>query len=571
MQRAVVVVFIVAVAVIVLSPMLMLTVGSFRSEPPGATGASWTLRGWRSAYGNSDTVRAMWTTIRITVLSSLVSTFLALSMGWIVARTDTPGRTLIERLVFVPLLLPGVLMALAWSIVGSPRTGIISDYLEKLPGVGPEAFNISSEYGLIFVFGIGLAPLTFFLITPSLKAMDHTLEEAAVAAGAGRLRTVVRITLPMVAPAILGGATLSAIRVMESLEIPALLGQPAGIEVFMTRIFFAMRFTPFPDYAAATALGIAIVVITGILVYLQARYIRMRSYVTVGSRGTNAEVVGLGRWRYATAAYCWLYLFLTVAVPVGVVIIGSFERFMGLYEWNDLTLDNWREAFENRHLRSAIWNTLVIALASGFIMTATSAGLAYLIARSRSKLRWALEGMSWLPWSMPGVVLGVGLLWTYSFVPGGFYTSKWVLVIGYVTVLLPLGVRQCVAAISQIDPQLEEAARSSGSGPLRLATRIVIPLILKTIIATFLFGFVIGVREVGLPALLVSPGNEVLGSLTLYAQLEGRATDAAVYGVVMLTFSLVAVALLAILEHAVTRAQRRKAGTDFGPTVIAAE
>ena len=555
-HRVLIAVFVAVVGAVVLYPILMLVVGSFRSDPPGATGASWTVRGWREAYGSSETYSTMLTTLRITFISTVTSTTLALALGWIVARTNTPARSVLERLLFAPLLLPGILLGLAWSIVGSPRVGLISTWLAKIPGVGEERFNIYSEFGLIFVFTLALAPLTLFLILPSLKSIDHTLEEAAVAAGAGRAQAALRVTLPMIAPAVLGGAILSAIRVMESLELPALLGQPAGIRVFMTQIFFSMRYTPLPDYAEATALAVAIVAITATLVVLQARFLRKRSYITVGSRGASSDVTDLGRWRFATGAFCWFYLLLTVALPVAVLVIGTFENFIGLYEWNELTLENWRGVLDDRHFRSALWNTITISLSAAVLVSFVSGILSYLIVRSKSRFRWVLDGISWLPWSLPGVVLGVGLLWAYSLAPGGLYATKWVLVIGYVTVLLPLGVRQYTAALRQIDPQLEEAALVAGSRHLRLATRIIVPLLLKSVIATLLFGFVLGVREVGMPALLVRPGNEVLGSLTLYSWIDGKANEAAVYGVVMLGLSLIAIALLGLVELVLGRAQR---------------
>lgn len=210
------------VGLLTLVPLGMLAVGSFRDAPPGAAGG-WTMDGWVSAYTDPRTYSTLLVTVLVTLIALAAATPLALLLAWIVTRTDTPGRQFLERLLLVPLFVPGVLIALAWTVLGSPRTGYLNRVVRSLPGLDGFTFDIYTGYGLVLLFALAVTPLMYFMLLPVLKGMDHTLEEAAMAAGAGRIVTAVRIALPLAAPAILGGCILAAIKAIENLEVPAIL------------------------------------------------------------------------------------------------------------------------------------------------------------------------------------------------------------------------------------------------------------------------------------------------------------------------------------------------------------
>lgn len=545
-----------ALALLTFLPIGMLVVGSFRDAPPGAPGG-WTLDGWVEAYTDPRTYSTLFVTVLITLAALLVATPLALLLAWVVTRTDTPGRGVLERLLLVPLFVPGVLLALAWTVLGSPRTGYFNEVVRLVPGMQWFTFDIYSAYGLVFIFALAMTPLMYFMLLPVLKGMDHTLEEAATAAGAGRLGTALRVSLPLAAPAIIGGGILMAIKAVENLEVPAMLRSGSGIDVFMTRIFFSIRTNPQPDYAQAAALGATIVAFTALLVILQLRYVGRRDFTTIGARGGKTEVVRLGGWRWVTAGLCWGYLLLAVVAPMVILVLGSFERVFGLGRLDQLTFAHWQASMDSDNFWAAVENTIVTAGASALLVAVLSAAVAYVIVRSTGPTKWALEGMSWVPWSLPGLVLGLGLLWAYALLPGQLYLTRWVLVLAYTTILLPLGVRLFISAFRQLDVQLEEAAEVSGSGRLRLIGAIIAPLISRTVTASLVLGFVLSVREVAVPAVLASRDNQVLGSLTLNLWLEGRASQAAVAGVMMVVLCLLALLLQALVDFVVVRRQDR--------------
>ncbi len=540
------------VGVLTVVPIAMLALGSFRDAPPGA-GGGWTLEGWVSAYTDRRTYSTLIVTVLVAVGALAGATPVALLLAWIVTRTDTPGRQVLERLLLLPLFIPGVLLALAWTVLGSPRTGYLNRLVRSVPGLDWFTFDVYTGYGLVFLFGLAVTPLMYFMLLPVLKGMDHSLEEAAAAAGAGRLVTAFRIALPLAAPAILGGGILVAIKAIENLEVPAILKGGSGIDVFMTRVFFAIRLNARPDYAQAAALGAAVVLCTAVLVVIQVRYLSKRDYTTVGSRGANTELVALGAWRFVTALLCWTYLAFAVVVPMLVVVLGSFEPVFGLGRPGQLTLDNWQEVLDDDTFSSALRNTITTAGLSTAIVTVLSGLVAYRCVRSPRGGGRGLEALSWIPWSLPGPVLGLGLLWGYALLPGQFYLSRWVLVVAYTTILLPLGVRMFMSAFRQLDVQLEEAAAVAGSGAFRMSVVIISPLIARTITACLVIGFVLSVREVGMPAILATRDTQVLGSLTLNLWLEGEASHAAVAGVVMVSLCLAALVVQVLVDVVVQR------------------
>lgn len=546
----------VVLGVLVLLPVGMLGLGSLRDAAPGAEG-NWTFAAWRSAYTDPRTYSTLASTLLVTIGAVGLSAPLALFLAWAVTRTDTPGRGLLERLLLAPLFVPGVLIALSWTILGSPRTGLVNRLVRLIPGFEWFTVDVYSWYGLVFIFALAVTPLMYFLLLPVLKTMDRTLEEAAEISGAGRFRTATKITLPLIAPAILSGAILVAVKAIENLEVPAILRSGSGIDVFMTRIFFSIRSTPTPDYALAAALGSVVLILTGLLVLWQQKYVTKRDFVTIGSRGTKLEITRLGPWRYVTALGCWGYLSLAVLLPLAVLGFGSFETFFGMGDIERLTLRHWSEVVNDSTFWLALRNTLMTAIGASVLVTSLSAAIGYVVVRSHLRARWALEGASWVAWGIPGPVLGLGLLWTYAMLPGGLYLSRWVLIVAYSTILLPLGVRLFTSGFRQLNTELEEAAAVSGSGPVRRASRVIAPLLSKTISTSLLLGFVMSVREVGMPAILATRNTEVLGSLTLSAWLEGRASYAAVTGIVMIALSGAALALQAAVDYLIERQQSR--------------
>lgn len=540
-------VLVVALVVVLLYPVAMALTGSVLKGAPGDPDTSLSLQGWKTAYTDPRTYTAWVDSLKIGAATMLVAGVLGTLLAWLVSRTNTPGRGLFRTALMLPLFIPTVLIGMAWTIGVGAVKQLTAD-VPVLSSLIPEAYSLT---GVVVTMTLVVVPLVYLLMLPSFDSMDANLEDAAAANGIPMWRTTLRIVIPLAAPAFISAIILAGVRVLETLDIPLMVGRPAGIEVFATRMYQALFNTPSPNYAAATALGVSLAALAALLVALGAVYVNRRSFVTVAGKGAAKRLVDLGRMRFLAAGLCWLYLALGSLVPVAIVVYGSFEGYIGVWD-GSVTLDHWATVLSDSVFWGAIRNTIGLAVLGAVIMTGLGAAAAYGIVRSPSRLRYLLEGVTWVPWAVPGVLLALGILWGYSLV-GGLYGTRWLLLIAYVTIYAPLAVRQFSSAMLQLDPALEHAGWTSGSNKLVTFWRLIRPLLLQTTLASLLLSFVLCVREVSVSAFLVSPGNEVLGVRTLDSWTQGGASEAAVYGVCMLIISGVALVAYGLLARRTRR------------------
>src|SRR5438477_1718122 len=313
----------VLVAFLVLFPLAMLVFGSFWTARPGFPGTL-TLDNYVRAYTDPDTFRILLTTVLLVGAKTLVAVSFAATLAWIVTRTDTPFRGTLEILLTVPFFIPGLLEAIGWIMLLSPNTGTINVWLKSLLGLSDAPLNIYSLGGMIWVMSLGSTSFIFLLLVNALRNMDASLEESARASGAGPVRTALTVTLPLVAPVILGAGMLSFIRSMDSFEVPVLLGMPARVFVFSNRIFAAVQYDYPVNYGLATALGVSFFALMIVLIYVQNRFLRGRDFSIVTGKGYKPRIVRLGGFRYVTLAFCVLYFLIATVLPMSQVVVGSF-------------------------------------------------------------------------------------------------------------------------------------------------------------------------------------------------------------------------------------------------------
>lgn len=531
-------------AVLTLYPVLMLLYGSVRDAPPGAPG-SLSLDGWIDAFSNPRTYSTFRTSFGLGLFATTSSVSVGCAMAWLVTRTDLPVRGFFERVMIYAVFIPAVVSAIAWSVLANPRAGVLNEAIGGLLGRDIEAINIYSFWGLVFQYTTVFAPLVFLLVLGPFKSMDGSLEEASRTCGATLGGTARRITFPLMGAAIIGSAVLVFVRVLESFEIPQILGRPAGIQVFMTRIYSATRLSVIPDYSQATVLGVIVLLTTFALVALQILYVSKRSFVTVGGKAFRPSVAPLGRWRWPVTVTVVLYLLVTVALPTIQIFLASFQRVTGLYGSDNWTLDGWRYVLGQEWFWPTVLRTIGYAAFAGFVTMVITTIVSYIVVRSRSRWGRALELLTWMPWALPGLVLALGILWGYSDLPGGvsLYGTVLIMLIAYVTIGLPLGARAMMGGLMQLSPELEEAARLHGAGRMRAFLTVVFPLVRQTFFFGFTVSFVLISREVGASLLLFAPGQEVLSIEILGAWTDGQAIVAVVLSCVLILMAALVIAL----------------------------
>jgi iron(III) transport system permease protein len=520
-------------------PLAMLVYGSLHTTPPGAEGA-FNLDGYRAMLSRTNAI-VLLNTIVLSLVKTVLAMVVALFLAWIVARTDTPGRAMLEVLITLPFYIPPILTAMAWGMLATPKGGLINLAWTGMTGSRDPLVNIYSYGGVVWHMMQYSTPFLFLLMVGAFKSMDPALEESSRTSGATATTTFRRVTLGLMLPVTTSAFILSFIRGVESFESALIFGTPAGIEVITTEIYHLIHHTNRPDYQQATALALGIMVLMFGLVAWQWQLLGGRSFFTVTGKGYTPRVTRLGRWRWATFAFCMLFFVITVVLPVGQLVISSFFKFFGFYRTSMLTLDHYSAAWGNRLLWRALGNTLLLGVLGATATMMLGGVVAYVLVRTRFRIRRVLEILAWLPWMMPGMVLGVGFLWAYALMPGPIqlYGTLWALLVAYVTLGTPLAVRTMTGAFAQLAHDLEECSRVHGAAWWTTFRRILLALAWPAFAVGWILIFFIILRELSASILLYSVGNEVLSVVVMRLWTEGKAGQVSVIALVMLALIFV--------------------------------
>jgi iron(III) transport system permease protein len=503
----------------------MLLYGSFLDKPLGVAG-DFTLAHYIGAYTDPLTYQLLLNSFVFATGSSVLATILASTLAWISIRTNAPFRKLFELTAIVPNIFPPVMLAVSWTILLSPRTGLINRLLMNGFNLESAPFNIYSLGGMIFVEALITAPLAFLIISASLYSMDPALEESARVAGSNNFQIAWRITLPIVRPALLASAMLNFVRAIESFETPAIIALPARIEVFTTKIYREAigAFPPNQNLAATYAVSLLLITMTFVYFYRRLTF-RTERYVTVTGRGYRPNIIDLGRWRYAASALAGSILLLIVVLPFIVLIYVSFTTYVHVPSartWELLTFDNYRSNLTDSRTFRALQNSLLLAVGGATLCMVLAAVTAWVTTKTKAAGRGVIEALTFIPWAFPGTALAIGLLWTYVYMPLPIYGTLWILLIGYITRFLPYGLRAMTSTVVQIHNDLQEASMVCGAGFIATFRRVLLPLLRPGFIAGWIILATIYLREFSTSIFLYSPGSEPLGPLLYHFYIDGN-------------------------------------------------
>jgi iron(III) transport system permease protein len=515
----------VVIAYLSLSPTLMLFYGSFRSKPLGVPGG-FTLAHYISAYSDPLTYQLLFNSFIFAGGSALVATVLAATLAWISIRTNAPFRKLFELTAIVPNIFPPVMLAVSWTVLLSPRTGLINRLMMQMFDLAEAPLNLYSLWGMVFVEALITVPLAFLMVSAALYSMDPSLEESARVAGSSNLQVAFRITLPIVRPALLASAMLNFVRAIESFDTPAIIALPARIEVFTTKIYREAVGAFPPNQNLAAAYGVSLLFITMIFVYFYRRLTtHSERYVTVTGRGYRPTIIDLGNWRYFASAVAGLILLLIVVLPFMVLIYVSFISYIhvpGAKTWELLTLDNYRANVTDSRTYRALQNSLMLSVGGATVCMLLATLTAWVTTKTKAAGRGLIEAMTFIPWAFPGTALAIGLLWTYVYIPLPIYGTLWILLIGYITRFLPYGLRTMTSTIIQLHDDLQQASMVCGASFLTTFRRILLPLLRPGFIAGWIILATIFLREFSTSIFLYSPGAEPLGPLLYHFYVDGN-------------------------------------------------
>jgi iron(III) transport system permease protein len=508
--------------VITVLPIAVLVLGSFLSEPPRALHvdiAGLTLRNYIEIFRDGSSLILLRNTFFAATIGTVGAMLIGTSLAWLTARTDIPLRRLVDSITLLPMLVPPLVAAFAWDLLASPKNGIIN-ILGRAIGAQEGLVNLYSLGGISFVFILYYAPYVFLLMSAALRNLDPSLEEAAAICGASWLRRMSVVVLPLMAPAFLSAALLVFVFLIELFAIPAVLGQPGDIAFMSVRIWELIGFAP-PRINQASALGVVMLVLTMTLVLLQYAVTSRRSFVTVSGKGARREPVRLHGWRWPLAALVLMYIVLAVVLPYAALLLVAFRNniyffsLSGMLDPSQFSLKNMAATLSDPVVETSLKNSLLVAAATVIGGSLLYFAIAYVVHRTKLRGRQVLDVLAMLPMALPGLVIGLGYLWTWISLPVGVYGTLWIIVIAYVSQFSPQGVRSIGNSLAQIHPELEESARVCGGRFFYTLGRVVLPLTWPGIQSAMILLMIFSFREIS-TALFLYTANTQVFSVTMF-------------------------------------------------------
>jgi iron(III) transport system permease protein len=483
------------------------------------------------------------TTMGIATAVAIFACLVALPLAWLVAVTDMPCGWLIRALTLASFVTPPFLGAVAWEMLAAPNSGLLNVVARWLfdlePGV--RILNIYSVTGVIFVMTTYAFPYAFVLLANSFERIPADLEHASAMLGASRWRTMRRITVPMVMPALLAGALTAFLHAMTQFGTPAILALPANFHVVTTKIWSYFSYPPKPNLAAAAA--VPILMLTILALWLQMRVLGEKGFTVIGGKSGAERRVKLGRWKWPAVGLAMLIVAAPVILPNLIIVKAAFSRlYSGPLSLENFSLNHFRFVFFGfTQTELVLKNTLLTAVISAFAGTVLALAVAYMTARRVMRGVAALGFLASAPLAVPGIVLGVGLFLAYVRPPFQLYGTIWILVLAFVTIELPAAYQQMQAAFSGLHQEMEEASRILGASRLRSIWNITVPLLATSIAATWCFIFIGAIRELSATILLTTAQTKLVSVLIFDLNESGNLGAISVLGLILMTITFVIV------------------------------
>jgi len=529
-------------AILVLLPMYWLTVTSLTDDASNLT-----FSHYRHFVDDPSFIKPLVTTMWTSAAVGILCVAFAAPMGWLVARTDLPFKRTIRTLILASFVTPPFLGAFAWVLLGGPNAGILNQWYYGLTGLKPfedaSLINIFSAWGMVFVMALYTFPYVFTFVTNSLEVIPSDLEEASSILGAAPWQTALHVTMPLVMPALVAGFLVAFLQSMTLFGAPAILALPAGIDTMTTKIWSLFQFPPQLGLAAAASLPLLIV--TVILLRVQAAIMGRRGYSVIGGKSTGQRLAKLGPWIVPAMGLFVFVLACSIILPYGVLVRTAFVKNWSAPMAGNLTLDNWKFVFfEFSQTKQALLNTFELGFAAASAGTLLATTVGYLAIR---KLVWGHRYLAFLataPVAIPGIVLAVGLFLAYTRPPFVLYGTLAIIFLAYLTKELPVGYQQVQASLKSVHPELEDASRIFGATRLRALWDITAPLIRNGVIATWIFIFIGSIRELSATILLFTVKTKTISVAMFDLRESNDWGPIAVLSITMLVITFLMIAAI---------------------------
>lgn len=496
---------------------------------------------YQEVYSKDVNWRALINTLQLSVCVMVLSVILTFPLAWLVGRTNLPGKRFFRTTLVATYMIPPYVGAIAWVQLLNPSVGYINMIIQWLFNTTTSPFNVYTMGGLVWVLTLFYSPFAFITISRAMEKMDPTLEEAARIAGAGPLKTLRDITLPLMAPSILAGGLLVFISAASCFGIPSIVGMPGNIEVMTTRIVSYVYMGDTKGIRDATALAVSLMIFANTLLFAINWFVGKKDYTTISGKSTRPNIVELGVWKWLAILIVGVYSFISVILPVGAIVltslIGTMSKPIGLA---NLTFENWKPVISSSQYLEPIMNSLLYGIVAATVGTILAIFISYLLVKTKVAGRTLPDLLVTIGGATPSVVIALAMIITFS---GNFglnlYSTMTILVVAYLVKYMTMSVRTITASLSQVHSSLEEAALNSGASWLRTCKDIILPLIAPSVIAGWFLIFMPSFYELTMSILLYGSETKTIGVLLYELQTYADSQNASVLSVLILSIVLI--------------------------------
>jgi iron(III) transport system permease protein len=523
-------VLIAILALLVLNPILRLIVSSLQETDTG----NFTFANYRVAYGNFRHLQALLNSLYLGVGVAVLATVFAVPIAWAISRTDMPGKAFIRLMVFAAFVTPPYLGAIGWILLAGPNSGWLNKVWMAVSGADTGLFNIYSMTGLILVVAVTSFPYTFVFTSSALDLVSSEMEDAANILGARTLRTTLRITLPLVTPAIIGGIIISFLEAIALFGAPALIALPARFNVVSTQLWQFFEYPVRVEEAAAYAMPL--LAITVLMFWLQRSVLGRKGYTSVSGKGGERRMIALGPWRWVMLGYALFVCALAVFLPMVVLLQAAFAKAWGRgFSIDNLTFHNFYYLLvEQTQAKQTIFNTFAYSAVTAFAAISLTLAIAYVVNRKLVPWSNVLAFLCVAPFVVPGIVLAIGFYAAYASPPLALYGTATILILGFTTRFLPIAYTSSAAGLRSINPEMEEAVRILGGSRLLAIRKVLIPLLKKSLAGAWILVFIPATRELSSAVFLVGPNTRVISVMLFDLSEEGNFEVLSALGVILL-------------------------------------
>nr|MDT0659763.1 iron ABC transporter permease [Micromonospora sp. DSM 115978] len=545
-------------ALLVLAPVVPTLYQSVLDRPLYEAGGVFTPDNYLRLFTEAGFGRVVLNTALFALGTTVLTLLIAVPMAVIVVRTTLPGRRVFAAATQWPFFISSLILGFGWITLYGPA-GFVSVQVRELVGSVP--WNLYSIPGMAVTEAVALAPIAYVFCANALRQSDASLESAAQVCGAGPLRILVSVVVPLLRPPMVYSSILVFSMSVETLSVPLLYGQPVGIDVFSTFLYRNGLQSINPDYGVLGAASTLILLVTVSLVAVQAKLLRnAQRFVSVRGKATRPKPLEIGWLKWVGAVAIGFYVVFGALLPIGGLVFRSFTLvFTPLQSpLKTLTTRNYERVFGFDAYTQSIWNSLIVA-GAGAVLVSSFAVLAVVVAR-RSSFRFArvVEYLSLAPQAMPGIIIGIGLFWAFAYAPfgigGAIQGTLIALIIGFGLRALPSGFGSIAPSIMQIAQELDNAARVAGADWLRTFSRVLGRLLVPAFAGAMVLTFVTMLKEYSPAIFLASADSNIIGTTMLELWVQGNTGSVAALATIQIGITAVFVGLAGLLMRGRTDA-----------------